>query len=108
MAITDTISFVVDLPPPSPGPPAATKQSPRWRAITWRVLTLVAIGLAVGCWFRPVPHDKPAPTPTYTEQQITDAKTDVCAAFYKVAHALDIAANQKGGSDPTATIAVLS
>jgi hypothetical protein len=72
-------------------------------------MTLVAIGLAIGSWLRPLPSTKapPAPpAPTYTDQQTADAKASVCAAFAKVDHALGVAAARNGSSDPTAGLAV--
>lgn len=48
--------------------------------------TVALLALAVGAvgWFRPVQHDyrPPAPSaPTYTEQQIADARSKICGAF---------------------------
>ncbi|WP_375487202.1 hypothetical protein [uncultured Mycobacterium sp.] len=47
---------------------------------------IALIGVAAGIigWFRPVPHNEhqQAPTaPSYTDQQIANAKTDVCFAY---------------------------
>ncbi|MGH8300133.1 MAG: hypothetical protein ACRET5_01550, partial [Steroidobacteraceae bacterium] len=63
-------------------------------------------GLAIGCWFRPLPDNKPAPAPTYTDQQVANAKASVCAAFAKVDHALDLADSEPVGSDRTEQLAV--
>jgi len=72
-------------------------------------IALVAAGLAIGCWFRPLPGtnapQKP-PTPNYTGAEITDAKTSVCAAYQKVNHALSVANARNGGTDPTEGLAV--
>ncbi len=73
------------------------------------VIALLAIGLAIGSWFRPVPGTnappKP-PTPTYTDQQVANAKASVCGAYQKVSHALSVANARNGGADPTAGLAV--
>lgn len=73
------------------------------------LIALAAIGLALGAWFRPLPSNKPTPAParpTFTEQQVTDAKASVCAAFQKTDHALDLSSARVGGNDPTATLTV--
>ena len=53
------------------------------------LVTLVAVGAAVAAWLRPIPHNTYAtpPAPTYSEQQVADAKSKVCAAFAKVKNA---------------------
>ena len=60
---------------PSPGPS-------RWPTFLALALALVASGLAIVGWFRPTPPPAapPSKTPTYTEQQISDARTRACAA----------------------------
>jgi hypothetical protein len=74
------------------------------------VIALVAIGLAIGCWFRPLPSNKASstpPAPSYTDQQTADAKASVCTAFGNVDHALELADARSGGSaDPTGQLAV--
>jgi hypothetical protein len=71
---------------------------------------LMAVGaIAVGAWFRPLPENKrasPPPAPTYTSQQIADAKAALCTAFDKVHHAVAANNSRSGGNDPTAVIAV--
>jgi hypothetical protein len=72
-------------------------------------MTLVAIGLAIGSWFRPLPSAKAPstpPAPSYTDQQTAEAKASVCTAFGSVDHALELAYARNGGSDPTAQLAV--
>jgi hypothetical protein len=72
------------------------------------LITLVSVGAAVGAWLRPTPHETPAApaAPTYTEQQIADAKSNVCKAYAKIHHAVDVNAPRNGGSDPTSQLAV--
>lgn len=45
------------------------------------IVALLAIAIGVVGWFRPVQHDYRPPTPSYTEQQISDAKAKTCGAF---------------------------
>jgi hypothetical protein len=69
------------------------------------VLSVVAI---VG-WLRPLrEQSSPSapPTPSYTDQQVADAKATVCAAFAKVDHALDISGARGNGSDPAMQLAI--
>jgi hypothetical protein len=62
-------------PSPSPAPS-------RWPTFLALALAVVASGLAIVGWFRPspTPAAQPSKTPTYTEQQISDAKARSCAA----------------------------
>jgi hypothetical protein len=90
-------------------PPIAFRRPARWPTFT--ALAIALIGIAVGLvgWFRPAPHSDQSPAPhkpTYTDQQVADAKTSVCAAFAKVDHALDLAGARTGNDDPTMQLAV--
>ncbi|MDT5224992.1 MAG: hypothetical protein QOG19_2399, partial [Mycobacterium sp.] len=69
-------------------------------------IALLAIGVAIGPWFRPLPKNEPPPAPTYSSQQVADAKAKVCAAYGKVHRALILSADRNGGSDTTAILAV--
>jgi hypothetical protein len=62
-------------PSPSGGPS-------RWPTFLALALAVIASGLAIVGWFRPSPPlaAQPSKTPTYTEQQISDARNRVCAA----------------------------
>jgi hypothetical protein len=46
----------------------------------------VAVGVAIAAWLRPIPDNSPAPPsePTYTDEQIADAKANVCEAYTMV------------------------
>jgi hypothetical protein len=72
------------------------------------LITLVAAGAAIAAWLRPIPHETSAtpPSPTYSEQQVSDAKSKVCAAYEKVGHVAAMNASRTGGDDPTAQLAV--
>jgi len=72
---------------------------------TFLVIALLAtLGVAIAGWFRPLPA-KPPPAPKYTDQQITDAKAKVCAAYDKVHSAVKASSARDEGSDPTSKLA---
>jgi hypothetical protein len=71
------------------------------------VITLVAVGAAVAAWLRPLPEKSASPTaPTFSAQQVADAKSKVCAAYAKIHRVVDINAPRNGGDDPTAQLVV--
>jgi hypothetical protein len=80
----------------------------RWTIVVMFANTLVAVAAAVAAWLRPMPETKSAvpSAPTFTDQQVTDAKSNVCAAYAKIHRAVDVNAPRNGGSDPTAQLAV--
>ena len=70
---------------------------------------LVTIGVAIVGWFRPAAGNKSAPSPpapTYSNQQVADAKAKVCAAYEKVHHAVLANTGRSGGSDPALLLGV--
>lgn len=102
---------VSNVPPPQPPawpstPPATRRQPSRWLGLVSLGIALLAIGVALGAWLRPLPKNEPPPAPTYTSQQVADAKVKVCAAYAKVHRALVLSADRNGNGDPTATLAV--
>jgi hypothetical protein len=97
------------LPQWPPVGPTSQKRSAGRLAITALAVALLALGVAIGSWFHPVPDNKftaPPPKPIYTDQQVTVAKTDICGAYRQVRRALDAAGARNGGSDATAKLAV--
>src|SRR6202020_936593 len=93
---------------PYPSPPAPKRPTP-WLAGISLVVALLAVCVAIGAWFRPFADDKPNPAshePSYTTQQIADAKTKICATYEKGHHALVVSSARNGGSDPTAVLGV--
>lgn len=96
----------------APRPPAgstAPTRRPSWPAFAALLIALVALGVAIGSWFRPAPDNKPAPAApavTYSQQQVAEAKSSVCGAYQQVRKAGDVAGARSGGSDPTAMLAV--
>jgi hypothetical protein len=62
-------------------------------------------GIAIGAWFRPLPDSKAPsapPAPTYTDQEVGEAKTSVCTAYQKVHHAVILVSSTKYGDDQVA------
>ncbi|BBY06743.1 hypothetical protein [Mycobacterium noviomagense] len=80
-----------------------------------RILLVTALavigGIAIGAWFRPTPGNKPPPAPaapTFTSQEVSEAKANVCAAYQKVHHANELGRSLYLGDDQVAkqTVAV--
>jgi hypothetical protein len=70
-------------------------------------IALLALGVAIGSWFRPMPNSKPPPAPSppnFTDQQIADAKAKVCATYENVHQAVLVNTGRSGGSDQTAVL----
>ena len=83
-----------------PAPQVAVGRPARWP--TFAALAIAFIALAVGLvgWFRSTPHNnQPPPKPTYSQQQIADAKAKVCAAFGKLDRAVGVLNALPNGSD---------
>jgi hypothetical protein len=72
------------------------------------LVTLVAVGAAVAAWLRPIPHNTYAtpPAPTYSEQQVADAKSKACAAFAKVKKASTMNSTRNGSDDPNGQLLI--
>lgn len=71
------------------------------------LIALAAFGLAIGCWLRPAPSVKGStPAPTYTVQQVAEAKAAVCIASGKVDHSPDLADAEPASSNRTEQLAV--
>jgi hypothetical protein len=93
---------------PPPWPPASRRPT-QWPAGISLVVAMLAVCLALVAIFHPLTNDKPtpvSPAPSYTAQQVADAKTKVCAAYEKVHQALVLSSARNGGSDPTAILGV--
>jgi hypothetical protein len=69
-------------------------------------IAVVAVAAAVAAWLRPMPEAKSAApsAPTFSAQQVADAKSKVCAAYAKIHRVVDINAPRNGGNDPTAQL----
>jgi hypothetical protein len=94
--------------PWGPPPPVALGRPARWPMFVMLLITLAAVGAAVAAWLRPIPHETSATpsAPTYSEQQVADAKSNVCAAYEKVHHGVNTNVQRTGGDDPTSQLAV--
>lgn len=96
----------------SPVPTTTLRNAPRWPGFAALAVALIALGLAIAGWFRPIPVPRNASTApathTFTEQQIAAAKANVCAAYRRVSHSIDINTNGTAppASDRIATLAV--
>ena len=72
----------------------------RWPTFAALAIALIALGVGLAAWFRPVPHNnQPPPKPTYTQQQVADAKAKVCAAVGKFDRAVNVGNALPRGSD---------
>jgi hypothetical protein len=91
-----------------PWPPAPTRGPARWPVVVTFAITLVAVAAAVAAWLRPTPEPKTAAPSavTFSAQQVADAKSNVCAAYAIIHHAVDTNVSRTGGDDPMAQLTV--
>lgn len=96
--------------PPGPWPPMMPMRRPsRWPTIAALLFSLAALGISLGAWLRPIPEPRPpaaAEAPTFTDQQVADAKAKVCDAYAKVRRAVDANWTRTGGENSTDQLAV--
>jgi hypothetical protein len=72
--------------------------------LTALAMALIALAVGLAAWFRATPqNNQPPAKPTYTEQQIADAKAKVCTAYGKLDRAVGVAKTLANGSDPLVT-----
>jgi hypothetical protein len=92
-----------------PWSPAQPPRGPaRWPVFVMFAITLVAVGAAIAAWLRPLPETKSAtPTaPTFSDQQVTDAKSKVCAAYWKVQNVVNVNVARTAGDDPNSQLLI--
>lgn len=89
-------------PPPSGGPS-------RLPTIIAIVIALIAVAVAIGAWFRPLPKPETPAAKTYSDQEVADAKKAVCDAFDRGQKTLDVTGSKVGANpNDTFTVAVNS
>jgi hypothetical protein len=62
------------------------------------VVALLALAVAAASWFRPT-HEATPSTPQYSEQQVADAKKNLCDAYSAAIRAIN-SAGSVGSEDP--------
>jgi hypothetical protein len=89
-----------------PWPPAPPRGPARWPVFVMFVITLVAVAAAVAAWLRPMPAEKSAApfAPSFSAQQVADAKAKVCAAYQKVQNAVTVNVMRTAGDDPNSQL----
>jgi hypothetical protein len=83
------------------------RRLPRWALLVLLAFVLV-VGVAIGVGLRPILFDKQSSAshpPSFTDQQVADAKARVCVAYEKVHHAVVASSAVDRGTDPTAQLA---
>jgi hypothetical protein len=62
---------------------------PIFTAVASLVVALVAVVVAMAAWLRPMPQNSPPPSEAaYSDEQVADAKADVCEAYKAVDRAV--------------------
>jgi hypothetical protein len=98
-------------------PPVGLRKPTRWPILiapTSLAVALVAIGIAIAAWLRPIPaipgnRSASMPeAPAFTEQQIAAAKSAICGAYNTVHRAVGVNTSRNEGDDRTTTLAVLA
>jgi hypothetical protein len=69
------------------------------------VIAVIAIAVAIGAWFRPIPKPETPAAKTYSEQEVADAKKALCDAYNQVKSSVNTAGG-KSGDNPTETFIV--
>ncbi|HET9876646.1 MAG TPA: hypothetical protein VFQ37_12920 [Mycobacterium sp.] len=94
-------------PSSEPSPPP-TRQKRRRPMPTWLAVVLVGVGLivavAAGALLRPALDGKSAPH--YSDEQVAEAKANVCAAYHKVHQGVLVNTGRTIGDDPASIFAV--
>jgi hypothetical protein len=83
--------------------PVAVSVQPRWMAPA--ALAVAVVSLGVAAW-AVVTAPRPDSAPTFTDQQIAEAKTRACTAYETVRKAVALQTHTDFGPDPVAVAAV--
>jgi hypothetical protein len=67
--------------PNAPLPSPRLSRSSRWATFAALAIALIATAVAIAAWFRPAPE---IASPTFTDRQTAQAKTNVCSAYTAV------------------------
>jgi hypothetical protein len=89
-------------------PPVPPRRQSRGLTFVALAIAVIATGLAVVGWFRPSPAAPPpsrSTGPTYTEQQISDARSHACTAFELVNKGVALETNGQLSNDPAMELA---
>jgi hypothetical protein len=81
MSHTHSTESEVEASPKKPLPTPSRSRSSRWPMFAALAIAVFAAAVAVTAWFRPAPESA---SPTFTDQQTTQAKTNVCSAYTAV------------------------
>jgi hypothetical protein len=75
--------------PQPQGRPYRPSRLPIFTAVASLVVALVAVGVAMAAWLRPMPQENPPPSEAvYSDEQVAAAKADVCEAYKAVDQAV--------------------
>ena len=81
MSHTHLTKSEVEAGPEKPLPSPPRRRSSRWAIFAALAIAVFAAAVAIAGWFRPAPESA---SPTFTDQQTTQAKTNVCSAYTAV------------------------
>lgn len=86
--------------------PALRSGHSRLPIITAISIALIAVAIAIGSWFRPVPTPE-APLPkAYSSQEVADAKQAVCGAYEKANRGVQTAGANTAEQNSSSALAV--
>jgi hypothetical protein len=81
MSNTQLTEPEVEARPKKPLPSPRWWRSSRWATFAALAIAVIATAVAVAAWFRPAPQSA---SPTFSDQQTAQAKTNVCSAYAAV------------------------
>jgi hypothetical protein len=81
MSHTRSTEPEVEASPKKPRPAPPWWRSSRWLTFAALAIAVIAAAAAIAAWFRPTPESA---SPTFTDQQTAQAKTNLCSAYTAV------------------------